>query len=514
VTGEGAAAAAVEAAVSGGTPVRPATAARRMVVTNWPMWVVGFTLFIDGMDQYIVRGSSDQIKSAFGVGDTAIGLLFSAFILVNGIITMPAGYLADRWNRTRAMAVTIVLWSVISALGGLVPTAAFGLLVVIRASLGFGQAVTDPSGSSVIADYYGTERRGRAFSVQQCLSYVGLGMGLAIGGMLGPLFHGNGWRVAFFVSLFPGLLVAYLCWRLPEPSRGTADRAYVTHSDEMELADDGPPLFPQGFGHFLSDMMDGLRRDVGTILRIPTMRYALVGVSTVGFVVTAVATWMPNFYQNQLHFTQQASNGTFGALAILGGIPGTIIGGRIADRWVNRFLGARVVIPAVCIVISAALFMVSFIPMAFAFVFVIQLAGFLAATACVPALRAGLSDAAPANVRGAGFGAFNLASVVFGAAAAPLVTSAIAAQFGDNYRTAFLIILPIAFLGAGCLMLARTHIERDAAKVLEAVVMAMAAQQAADAAWNGRSAASGSNGSNGAGPDQDEVEGAATEGET
>ena len=139
---------------------------RRTVIGNWPMWVVGLTLFVDGMDQYIVRGSSDQIKAAFGVGDTAIGLLFSAFILVNGIITLPAGYLADRWNRTRAMAVTIVLWSVISALGGLVPTAAFGLLVVIRASLGFGQAITDPSGSSVIADYYGTERRGKAFSIQ------------------------------------------------------------------------------------------------------------------------------------------------------------------------------------------------------------------------------------------------------------------------------------------------------------------------------------------------------------
>jgi MFS family permease len=461
-----------------GEGAAPASAPRRMLVTNWPMWVVGFTLFIDGMDQYIVRGSSDQIKTAFGVGDTAIGVLFSAFILVNGIITLPAGYLADRWNRTRAMAVTIVAWSIISALGGLVPTTAFGLLVVIRASLGFGQAVTDPSGSSVIADYYGTERRGRAFSIQQCLSYVGLGMGLAIGGAIGPLFGGHGWRVAFFVSIVPGLLVAYFCWRLPEPSRGTADRAHVTQREEMELAeDDGPPLFPHGFGRFVGDMGRGLRQDCATILRIPTMRYALVGVSTVGFVVTAVATWMPNFYQNQLHLSQQASNGTFGALAILGGIPGTLIGGRIADTWVNRFLGARVVIPAVCIMLSAALFMVSFIPLPFAAVFVIQLLGFLAATACVPALRAGLSDAAPAHVRGAGFGAFNLASVVFGSAAAPIVTSAIAGQFGNNYRTAFLLILPIAFLGAACLMLARRHIEEDAAKVFEAVVLAMAAQQ-------------------------------------
>jgi MFS family permease len=454
------------------------------------MWVIGFTLMVDGMDQYIVRGSSNQIKHAFHVHDWQIGLLFSAFILVNGIITLPAGFLGDRWNRTKAMAAVIVAWSIISALGGLVPTGAFALLIVIRASLGFGQAVTDPSGSSVIADYYGTERRGRAFSIQQCLSYIGLGLGLAIGGVLGPLFHGGGWRLAFFVSLLPGLLVAYLCWKLPEPSRGTADRAHVTGSTQMEMAEGThPPLFPHGVRHFAFDMVDGLRRDVGTILKIPTMRYALVGVSTVGFVVTAVATWMPNFYQNQLDQTQQAANGAFGALAILGGIPGTIIGGRIADRWVNRFLGARVVIPAVCIVISAALFMVSFIPMAFGLVFAVQLVGFMSATACVPALRAGLSDAAPAHLRGAGFGAFNLAAVVFGSAAAPLVTSAIAEQFGGNYRTAFLLILPIAFLGASCLMLARKHIETDAAKVFEAVVMAMAAAQAQEAAYAAEAAA-------------------------
>jgi MFS family permease len=453
-------------------------------VSNWPMWVIGFTLFIDNMDQFIVRGSSKQIEHAFHVGNVPIAILFSAFILVNGVSTMPAGFLADRWNRTKAMAVTIVAWSLVSAIGGLVPTDLFFLLVLIRGSLGFGQAFTDPSGSSVIADFYGTERRGNAFSLQQCLSFVGLGLGLAIGGALGPLFHGTGWRLAFFVSLLPGLAVAYMCWKLPEPSRGTADRAHVTHSDQMELEEVArPPLFPHGFRHFVGDMVDGLRQDMKTILRIPTMRYALVGVSTVGFVVTAVATWIPNFYEDQLGQTQQAAVGTFAALAILGGIPGTLIGGRMADRWVTKFMGARVVIPAVCIFISAALFMVSFIPMPFGLVFLLQLLGFMSATACVPPLRAGLSDAAPAQVRGAGFGAFNLASVVFGSAAAPLVTSIVAANFDNNFRTAFLILMPIAFLGAAFLLLARKHIESDAAKVFEAVVLAMAANQAQEAAY-------------------------------
>src|SRR6202012_3394126 len=171
------------------------------------------------------RGDSDQLKSAFGVGDTAIAVLFSAFILVNGIATLPSGYLADRWNRT--------------------------------------QAIPDPSGSSVVADFYGIERRGKAFSIQQCLNYVGLGAGLVIGGALGPLFGGAGWGVAFFLSIIPGLAVAYMCRRLPEPSRGTADRAHVTNTQEMEVSDeDLGPLFPHGVRQFLRDMVSGLRRDM------------------------------------------------------------------------------------------------------------------------------------------------------------------------------------------------------------------------------------------------------------
>jgi len=457
---------------------------RTVSITDWPMWVIGFTLFVDALDQYIIRGDSNQIKHAFHVGDTAIGVLFSAFILINGIATLPSGYLADRWNRTKAMAATIVLWSLISALGGIVPTSAFVLLVVMRGTLGFGQAITDPSGSSVIADFYGTERRGRAFSIQQCLNYAGLGVGLVIGGALGPLLHGGGWRLAFFVSIIPGLVVAYMCWKLPEPKQGSADRAHVRRSEQMEVADEErAPLFPHGLRHFTHDLADGLRKDMGVIIKIPTLRFALVGVSTAGFVVTAVGTWLPSFYENQLGFSQGKATGIFGLMLVVGGIPGTIWGGWMADRWVTRVLGARVVIPAICMIVAASLFVLSFIPMPKVPVIGLELVGLVAFTAAAPALRAGLSDAQPAQVRGAGFAAFNLASVVFGSAAAPLVTAGVAEQFHHNYRVAFLIVMPIAFVGAACLLRARTHIERDSAKVLEAVAAAMAANEALEQAY-------------------------------
>jgi MFS family permease len=339
--------------------------------------------------------------------------------------------------------------------------------------------VTDPSGSSLLADYYGIERRGRAFSIQQCLSYIGLGAGLAIGSAFGTHFGKIGWRLGFGVSIIPGLLVAMLCWRLPEPRRGSADRSHVTHHEGLEVSQEHRSLFPNGVAAFARDMVVGLRNDVRTILRIPTMAYALVGVSTILFAVTAVATWMPTFYQRQFHLSQAASNSAFGALAIVAGIPGTIVGGWLADRLVERVRGARVVIPGVCIALSGSGFMISFIPMPFGAAYPIQLLAFMVAAASVPALRAGLSDSVPAHLRGAGFGAFNLASIIFGAAAAPIATSAVAGAFGGNYRVAFSILMPLTIVGAAFLLAARRHIEEDTGKIFEAVVTALAAEGAA-----------------------------------
>ncbi|MGH8995494.1 MAG: spinster family MFS transporter [Acidimicrobiales bacterium] len=452
---------------------RPST-----LMSTWPMWVLGFVAMIDNVDQYIVRGASNQIEKAFQVSDFQIGVLFSAFIIMNGIATIPASYLGDRWNRTRIMALTIAIWSLISALGGVVPGSAFALLVVLRGALGFGQAMTAPASSSLLADYYEIERRGKAFSMQQCLSYVGLGLGLVIGSLIGTHFGHLGWRLAFGVSIIPGLVIAVMCLRLPEPVRGSADRAHVTGNHQLEVAGAAkPPLPGGGIWGFTKTMVRDFTSDIRTILKIPTMRYALVGVSNIFFVVTAVATWMPTFYERQFGLTQGKANLAFGALVVVAGIPGTLLGGAVSDRLVKRVTGARMVIPGVCLGTAAALFLISFIPMPFGIAFPIELLGFLIAASSLPALRAAQADAVPANLRGTGSGAFNVASIIFGSAAAPLLTSAVASAFGGNDRVAFSIVMPSAFVGAYFLLAARHHIERDSAKIFEVVVAAMADQE-------------------------------------
>src|SRR5262245_19990399 len=140
---------------------------RRPRLLSEPMWVLGLVLLVDEVDKNIVRGLIDPLEAHFGVGDFAIGILLSAQLLFNGVVTVPAGYLADRWNRTRAIGTTVIAWSVLTATGAGAVT--FGMLVGLRSMLGFGQAVSEPSGASLIGDYYEPARRGKAFSVQMVM---------------------------------------------------------------------------------------------------------------------------------------------------------------------------------------------------------------------------------------------------------------------------------------------------------------------------------------------------------
>ena len=168
------------------------------------MWVLGLVILIDQADQNILRGVIPQLKHDFGIGDGEIGLLLSIFVLVNGLVTVPAGYLADRWHRTRTIGHTVVAWSAL--------TDGDRGVAELRADarrvgplLGFGQGVTEPSANALISDYYPTDTRASAFSLQQIMGIVGAAIGIGVGGAIGSAF---GWQWAFLAIGPPGFVIA------------------------------------------------------------------------------------------------------------------------------------------------------------------------------------------------------------------------------------------------------------------------------------------------------------------
>jgi MFS family permease len=454
---------------------------RGLTIFTEPMWVLGLVILMDEIDKNIVRGMITPLQEEFGVGDFAIGVLLACSLLVNGLITVPAGYLADRWMRTRAIGGTVVVWSGLTALGAAALN--FPMLVAIRSALGFGQAVTEPSAASLIGDYYPPENRGKAFSIQQVMGIAGAGIGIALGGGLSALFN---WRIAMLVAALPALFVAWLAFRLREPKRGTADVMAATGMGAVEHTNEGdhPPLFERGFVQFVKDMVAGLREDMRTVLSIRTMRYACVGVAALLFTVTAILAWLGPYYERQLHFEAGQGEGIVGILVLFGGVPGVLLGGRAADRWAPRLTGGRLALPAIFLFIGTTLFTAAYLFRApdgstevtwsvAGPAIALQLVGVFAMTMSLPGLRAGLTDAIPAHLRGAGFGAFNLAAVVGGQAAAPIIVGAISGAFDDNLRVAFLAVTPLSFIGATILFRARKFLDEDMNKIMMAVLQAL-----------------------------------------
>jgi MFS family permease len=242
--------------------------------STFPMWVLGLVIAVDSMDQSILRGVQTLIKDDFNLTDAEVGLLTSAFVLVHAVITIPAGYLADRLNRKKVIAWTVVLWSGITALTG--ACRSFGQIIGVRALLGFGLGATEPSANSLLTDYYPTHQRGRAFSVQQLMLFVGFGLGLGLGGAVGERL---GWRWAFVIVGVPGVLIALLVLKLREPRRGHGDKLSIGIESSLdEELDEHQRLFEHGPMTFFVDMVRGLRDDVKVIMQIPTLRYVMVGV--------------------------------------------------------------------------------------------------------------------------------------------------------------------------------------------------------------------------------------------
>lgn len=471
-------AAALEPATT--SPTAPAPAGRPGFLTRLvtePMWVLGLVLFMDEVDKNVVRGMITPLKEEFGVGDLGIGVLLSLALLFNGLITVPAGYLADRWNRSRAIGQTVVGWSVLTAGGA--ASVGFPMLVGMRSALGFGQAITEPSAASLIGDYYPPDQRGKAFSIQQVMLLAGTGVGVGLGGFIGTNW---GWRPALVIVALPGLAVAWLVFRMKEPKRGTADLMAAVGSGSIEHAEDGdhPALFDRGFRQFVKDMLSGLRADMRVILDIRTMRFALAGVAALLFTVTALAAWLPQYYERHLHMAEGTGEALFMALIVFGGIPGVLIGGRVADRYASKIQGGRLALPAIFIAAGNVFFTAAYLLRTDTYsqslltvVFLLQLCGIFIMTMSIPGLRAGLTDAIPAHLRGAGFGAFNLVAVVCGQAAAPFIVSVISNAFDENLRVAFLACSPLLFLGAAILFRARKFLDDDMNKIMMAVLQAL-----------------------------------------
>ena len=175
---------------------------------------------INFIDRQLLSILQESIKADLMLSDAQLGLLTGfAFALFYTFAGLPIASLADRSNRRNIVAISLTIWSGMTAISGLAQN--YWQLLAARIGVGIGEAGGSPPSHSMISDIFPPEKRASAIGFYSTGISIGILFGFLFGGWLNEFF---GWRVAFFVVGIPGVLLALVLYlTVPEPVRGLAE---------------------------------------------------------------------------------------------------------------------------------------------------------------------------------------------------------------------------------------------------------------------------------------------------
>jgi len=267
------------------------------------------------LDRYVVSGIVPDLKAPpLGLSDSQIGLLTTAFMIVYMATAPIFGALGDRGSRTRPIALGVFIWSIATILSGF--AANYAHLLAGRALVGIGEAAYVAISPALLSDCFPRSQRGRVLSVFNMAIPVGAALGYIVGGLMS---HHYSWREAFFVAGAPGIVLAILVLRLPDPPRGAQDEAEAGAGMAPHAA--APKSSPAAiYWHLLH--------------QAPYMLVVL-GYAAYTFALGGLAVWMPNFLERVHGIPAIKATTSFGAIVVVTGFLGTFAGGWLGDYWIK-----------------------------------------------------------------------------------------------------------------------------------------------------------------------------------
>src|ERR1700722_18617348 len=184
--------------------------AQQPVVISARAWyalvILALVYAVNIADRFVVSALIEPIKQELHLSDTAIGFLTgTALAIFYTGMGLPLGLIADRVDRRKLIALSVGIWSLMTALSGM--AANFSQLLLARIGVGIGEAGGTPASQSLLGDVFPRSHR--------VLANIVFTLGAAAGSMLGSVAGGNiadafGWRAAFLALGVPGIGLALI----------------------------------------------------------------------------------------------------------------------------------------------------------------------------------------------------------------------------------------------------------------------------------------------------------------
>jgi predicted MFS family arabinose efflux permease len=301
------------------SPKKPASNA------SFALFVLFAINLLNFFDRQLPGALAEPIRKEFHLSDTSLGLLGTIATLMYAVVGLPLGRLADKWTRTRLIAIGTAVWSLLTAASGLAQN--YAQLFVSRLGVGVGEATCAPAGQSLIGDLFPPQQRARAMGVFMLGLPAGLSLAYFSAGAIGAAF---GWRAAFLFACIPGLLFAWLALRLPEPARGALDAARSVASSDAAV-----------------------KSPYAAVLKLPTMWWIILSGIFHNFNMYAINAFQTPFLQRFHEMNlREASNVSAISVGAVGAI-GLLAGGWFADKISAKRRDGRLLLSACSMAIAA-----------------------------------------------------------------------------------------------------------------------------------------------------------------
>jgi MFS family permease len=256
-------------------------------------------------DRFSISTLIEPIRIELQLTDSGIAFLTGvAVALFYVTVGIPIALLADKANRRNILAISLVLWSAMTAVCGLAQN--YWQLLFARFGVGIGEAGGTPPATSILADKFPPSKRPMALTIFALGACLGAWLGSSVAGSVADK---GGWRAAFLALGIPGMVVGLIVWlTVREPQRGQLDDATEKVEPTTLLA------------------------TLAYIKQHKMAFHLLMGGSVATLWSWGLMWWMPTFLVRSYHMTVGQAGELLGPMHLIAGTAGTLLASWLMSR--------------------------------------------------------------------------------------------------------------------------------------------------------------------------------------
>jgi MFS family permease len=167
---------------------------------------------LDAFDVMLYALILTSVIKELGLTTAQGGLMASLTLAASAVGGLLFGVMADKLGRTRALTLSIVMYSVFTFACGLAQN--LWQFAIFRVLLGLGMGGEWASGATLVSETWPEKHRGKALGIMQSCWAIGYGLAAIVVAIVLPRF---GWRAVFFTGILPALFTLWIRRSVKEP---------------------------------------------------------------------------------------------------------------------------------------------------------------------------------------------------------------------------------------------------------------------------------------------------------